>query len=112
LGHILQARRNPIAPLETNLIQKDKGRSRSALPMHILLYTVSGCGACTEAKNYLTSHGILFEERDILSDPEFKRILNDELDSCTTPTLVTGDKIIIGFDKAEYQFLIARPVID
>lgn len=80
--------------------------------MHIQLYTEPGCGACTEAKAYLISHGLSFEERDIFSDPEFKRILTDELDSCTTPTLVAGDKIIIGFDKTEYQSLITRLVID
>jgi arsenate reductase-like glutaredoxin family protein len=80
--------------------------------MLIQLYTVSGCGACRKAKDYLISHGIAFEERDILFVPEFKRILTDELDSCTTPTLVAGDKIIIGSDKTEYQSLVARPVID
>jgi len=34
-------------------------------------------------------------------------ILAEELDSCTTPTLVAGDKIIVGFDRAEYSFLPA-----
>jgi hypothetical protein len=51
-----------------------------------------------------------FEERDIRSSPEFLRILNEELDSCTTPTLVTGDKIIVGFDQEEYRLLTVRPV--
>jgi glutaredoxin len=80
--------------------------------MLIHLYTEPGCGACAEAKNFLTSHRIHFEERDIRADREFLRILNDELDSCTTPTLVAGDKIIVGFDRAEYQLLAARPVLD
>ena len=75
--------------------------------MRILLYTEPGCGACTEAKDFLTSRGIPFEERDIRSNSEYLRILNDELDSCTTPTLVAGDEIIVGFDRAEYQRLPA-----
>jgi hypothetical protein len=58
-----------------------------------------------EAKSFLTSRGISFEERDIRSNPEYLRILNDELDSCTTPTLVADDTIITGFDQAEYQCL-------
>ena len=73
--------------------------------MRIYLYTEPGCGACTEAKRVLTSRGILFEERDIRSDPEYLRILNDELDSRTMPTLVAGDIIILGFDRREYQRL-------
>jgi glutaredoxin len=79
--------------------------------MRTYLYTEPGCGACTEAKNFLTSRGIQFEERDIRSNPEFLRILNEDLDSCTTPTLVTRDKIIVGFDHEEYQLLKVRPVI-
>ncbi len=79
--------------------------------MRTYLYTEPGCGACTEAKNFLTSRGIHFEERDIRCNPEFLRILNEELDSCTTPTLVTGDRIIVGFDQDEYRLLTVRPVI-
>ena len=79
--------------------------------MQTFLYTEPGCGACTEAKSFLASRGIHFEERDIRSNPEFLRILNEDLDSCTTPTLVSGDKIIVGFDLEEYRLLAVRPVI-
>jgi glutaredoxin len=73
--------------------------------MRIQLYTEPGCGACTEARSFLTSRGISFEERDIRSHPEYLRILNDDLDSSTTPTLVAEDNIIVGFDREEYQRL-------
>ena len=73
--------------------------------MRIHLYTEPGCGACMEAKSFLNSRGIHFEERDIRSNPEYLRILNDDLDSCTTPTLVAGGMIIVGFDQVEYQRL-------
>jgi glutaredoxin len=75
--------------------------------MEILLYTEPRCGACTEAKSFLTSRGISFEERDVRANPEYLRILTDELDSCTLPTLVAGDTIIAGFDREEYQRLPA-----
>ena len=73
--------------------------------MEIHLYTEPGCGACTEAKSFLQSRGISFEERDVRSNPEYLRILNEDLDSCTLPTLVAGDTIIAGFDREEYQRL-------
>ncbi|MGD0907855.1 MAG: glutaredoxin family protein [Candidatus Acidiferrales bacterium] len=73
--------------------------------MEILLYTEPGCIACLDAKRFLASRGISFEERDIRANPDYLRILTEDLDSCTTPTLVTGDTIVIGFDPDEYQLL-------
>jgi glutaredoxin 3 len=80
--------------------------------MRIHLYTEPGCGACMEAKSFLNSRGIPFEERDIRSNPEYLRILNDDLDSCTTPTLVAGGMIVVGFDQVEYQRLLVSPVMN
>lgn len=73
--------------------------------MRIHLYTEPGCGACTEAKSFLKARGIAFEERDVRSNPEYRKILEDDLDSCTLPTLVAGDTIIAGFDREVYQHL-------
>jgi len=73
--------------------------------MAIHLYTEPRCSACVEAKNFLASRGISFEERNVHANPEYLRILTDDLDSCTLPTLVAGDMIIVGFDREEYQRL-------
>jgi glutaredoxin len=75
--------------------------------MRIQLYTEPGCSACVEAKNFLASRGISFEERNIRGNAEYLRIMNEELDSCTTPTLVAGDEIIVGFERAKYLQLPA-----
>ncbi len=58
-----------------------------------------------DAKNFLISRGIPFEERDVHANPDYLRILTEELDSRTTPTLVLADKIIVGFDQSEYKLL-------
>ena len=79
--------------------------------MEILLYTEPGCSACLAAKSFLTSRGITFEERDIRSNPEFLRILTEDLDSCTTPTLIAGDIVIVGFDEPEYALLPVPQVL-
>src|SRR6267142_779952 len=68
-------------------------------------YTEPGCAACMDAKKFLVSRGIPFEERDIRTNPDYLRILTEELDSRTTPTLVLADKVIVGFDQAEYELL-------
>ncbi|MCU1342515.1 MAG: glutaredoxin family [Candidatus Acidoferrum typicum] len=76
------------------------------MPNHF--YTEPGCAACNDARKFLISRGIPFEERDIRANPEYLRMLTEELDSLTTPTLVLGDKIIVGFDRNEYELLIAH----
>jgi glutaredoxin len=73
--------------------------------MEIHLYTEPGGAACAEAKSFLQSRGISFEERDVPSDPEYRGILSEDLDSCTLPTLVAGDTIIAGFDREQYESL-------
>jgi glutaredoxin len=76
--------------------------------MEIHLYTEPGCVACIEAKSFLQSHGIQFEERDVRANPEYLRILMDDLDSCTLPTLVADDTMIAGFDLEAYELLSVR----
>ena len=75
--------------------------------MKIQLFTEPRCTVCQQAKSFLAKCGISFEERDISSDSENERILREELDSCTTPTLVSGAEIIVGFDRQQYQHLAA-----
>jgi glutaredoxin len=74
-------------------------------------YTEPGCAACMEAKEFLISLGIPFEERDIRSNPEYLRVLTEELDSRTTPTLVVGETILIGFDHTEYELLASSILV-
>ena len=55
------------------------------------------------AKEFLSSRGIAFEEKNIRNDPETLRELVEELHSRATPTLVVGDWIVVGFDPVEYE---------
>lgn len=75
--------------------------------MKLVLYTEPGCAACADAKSFLKSRELPFEERDVRANPDYLRILENELDSCTLPTLVAGDTIIPGFDLEEYERLPA-----
>ena len=79
--------------------------------MEIHLYTEPGCGACIEAKSFLKSRGLCFEERDVRANPEYLRILTEDLDSCTLPTLVAGDTVLSGFDQEEYERLLVRSTL-
>jgi glutaredoxin len=58
------------------------------------------------AKEFLSSRGIPFEEKDIRSDPEALRELVEDLNSRSTPTLVINGKVVVGFDPAEYECIL------
>ncbi len=58
------------------------------------------------AKEFLSSPGIAFEEKGIRSEPESLRELVEEFHSQATPTLVVGDKVVEGFDPAEYEIAL------
>lgn len=55
------------------------------------------------AKEFLSSRGIQYEERNIRSDSEFIRELVEDYQSRSTPTLVAGGRVVMGFDPAEYE---------
>lgn len=55
------------------------------------------------AKEFLSSRGIQFEERDIRTDSKFIRELVEDHQSRSTPTLVAGARVVMGFDPAEYD---------
>jgi glutaredoxin len=58
-------------------------------------------------KAYLSGRGIEFEDRDVTSDPQAVRDLIYKYRSRTTPTVVIGDEVIIGFDQQRIDELLA-----
>ncbi len=60
------------------------------------------------AKEFLSSRGIAFEEKDIRADPEALRELVEHLQSRATPTLVVNGKVVVGFDPDEYDEALRR----
>jgi glutaredoxin-like YruB-family protein len=72
----------------------------------VVLYSQPGCPPCFAAKNYLKSHDIEFEYKDVMADPQALRELM-ELNSRSTPTLVVGDAVMIGFDPEKLDRMLA-----
>ena len=53
---------------------------------------------CTQVKEYLSRKQISFEDRDITLDPSAISELQ-KLGYMTTPVIVIGEKVIVGFDQ-------------
>jgi glutaredoxin len=58
---------------------------------------------CVTAKEFLSSRGVEYEEKNIRQDPDALRHLVEGLRSTSTPTLVVGERVLIGFDPVEYS---------
>src|SRR5258708_36576980 len=70
-------------PIRSKLLATHKAEQ----PMKVLLFTQPGCLSCELMKVYLEAREILFEERDITSDPQTRSEMLDRYDSPPTPTL-------------------------
>ena len=57
---------------------------------------------------FLSERGIEFEERDVTSDPSAVQELVEKYNSHSTPTLLIGDEVMIGFDPDRLDQLLGR----
>jgi glutaredoxin-like YruB-family protein len=73
----------------------------------LILFTQPDCPPCRWVKAFLAERGLEFEERDISADPEAVEDLVHKYNSRSTPTLVVGDDVVIGFDPDELEQLLA-----
>lgn len=64
----------------------------------VVIFTQPGCPPCQTAKAYLTQKGIPFEDRDVTKDPAAVQDMVNKYGSRSTPTIVIGDEVMIGFD--------------
>jgi glutaredoxin-like YruB-family protein len=71
----------------------------------VVLFSVSWCPHCKEAKEYFTKNNIPFINRDVELDPSAMEILTGKYKSQGVPVVVLGDdKVIIkGFSKERFE---------
>ncbi len=74
----------------------------------IIVFTQPDCPPCRSAKVYFADKGLRIEERDVTSDPEAVRELVETYRSRSTPTIVIGDNVMIGFDPEELDQILGK----
>jgi glutaredoxin len=76
--------------------------------MTVKMYTLSTCGHCRAAKQFMGEHAVAheFTDVDLLAGDERKSTL-DELriynPRCSFPTILVGEKVIVGFNEKELR---------
>ena len=73
-------------------------------PCEVKLYALSTCGHCRDTKELLNQCGVDYECVDIdRLEPGERQSYLEEIKKlnpeCTFPTLVAGDKVVVGYKK-------------
>jgi glutaredoxin len=81
------------------------------------IYTLSTCSHCKSCKRFLGECGIEYEftDVDLLPKEERDSVINEikEMTSrCAFPTIVIGDKVIVGFKEKEIREALGLPASD
>jgi len=74
----------------------------------IVLYSVSWCPHCKEAKDYLTSHNIPFINKDVELDDGYKKELIEKYKTGGVPLIVFGkdEKVMKGFNPERFEKIL------
>jgi glutaredoxin len=77
-------------------------------PSKVIVFTQQDCPPCGWVKNFLSERGVEFEERSIDSGVAVVRELTQTYKSQSTPTVVIGDQVLIGYDPERLVQLLGR----
>lgn len=68
---------------------------------NITIYSTPTCHYCGLAKEYFRAHGLKYEEHNVASDLEQRKIMVDKSGQLGVPVIDIEGKIMVGFDEAE-----------
>ena len=74
---------------------------------HIIIFTQPDSLPCEAVKLFLKDRGARFEERNVLRDQKAVCELKERYNSRSTPTVVIGEEVVIGFDPERIDELLA-----
>jgi glutaredoxin len=77
-------------------------------PSKIIVFTQQDCPPCGWVKNFLSERGVEFEELSIDSGFAVVRELTQTYKSQSTPTVVIGDQVLIGYDPERLVQLLGQ----
>lgn len=73
----------------------------------ITMYTTPTCAFCHAVKEYLTSKGVTFEEKDLTQDQAATKWVLEKTGQLAVPVTDINGTIIVGFDKPKIDAALA-----
>lgn len=77
----------------------------------VIVYSSDSCGYCRMAKEWLKENGVPFEEKNVNTDPQARREM-EEMKAAGVPIIAVGNEVIIGFDKPRLEALFGKKIIE
>jgi glutaredoxin len=77
------------------------------MPRRIIVFTQPDSLPCECVKLFLKDRGAKFEERNVLRDDDALHELEEKYNSRSTPTVVIGEEVLVGFDPERIDELLA-----
>jgi glutaredoxin len=74
----------------------------------VIVFTQQNCQPCSWVKNFLSQRGVEFEERSIDAGFSIVRELTQKYKSQSTPTVVIGDEVLIGYNPERLAQLLGQ----
>ncbi|MBU1043979.1 MAG: glutathione S-transferase N-terminal domain-containing protein [Candidatus Omnitrophica bacterium] len=74
--------------------------------IEIKIYSTPTCPYCTQAKQYLSSKGLPYENIDVSADQEKAQEMVKLSGQMGVPVLVIGGTVVTGFDKSKIDLLV------
>ncbi len=63
----------------------------------VVLYTVSNCGTCDEARTYLKKRGVPFSEKNVGKNSALQKEMIEKVGQLSVPTIMVGSKVMSGY---------------
>ena len=76
--------------------------------MKVIVYTTPTCPYCRQAKQYLSSMGVPFVEKNVAADHAAAREMVQRSGQNAVPVLAIEDEVIIGFDRPRIDRALAQ----
>jgi glutaredoxin-like protein NrdH len=93
--------------------QQNEESSLMTQQEEVKIYTLSTCSHCRATKKFLDNNGIeyLFTDVDMLQGAEREAVIEEVKrynPRCTFPTIIIGDKVIVGFKEDEIKEALSQ----
>lgn len=72
---------------------------------NVVVFTSNTCGYCHQAKDYLSSIGVEYTEKNVSTDAQARKELMSK-GYMGVPVIYVGEEIIQGFDKGKLDELL------
>lgn len=76
--------------------------------LKIKIYSTPFCGYCKMAKDFFDKNGLSYEEIDVSIDEAAAKEMVAKTNQMGVPVIEIGEDIIVGFDRAKIEELIAK----